>query len=138
MGTRAIPLRFVCRGCGKESETRQTGNRGIFCSKPCRADFERKGREQPRRYEQDGYWMLQWTIPGGTKRRQKRGHEFEHRRVWREHYGDIPEGSIVHHVNGDKKDNRIENLRLMRRREHSQYHLINPDAPNSKYRKMAK
>jgi hypothetical protein len=120
--TRIEPLRFVCLGCGQPSETRNTGNKGIYCSKSCRADFERKGRSQPQRYEQDGYWLLRWTEPGGTKRRPVRRHQFEHRRVWEQHNGPLPEGFVVHHINGNRKDNRIENLQAMRRTDHVALH----------------
>jgi hypothetical protein len=35
-----------------------------------------------------------------------------HRIVWEMHYGAIPEGMVIDHVNGDFYDNRLENLRL--------------------------
>ena len=49
----------------------------------------------------------------------KRG---EHRIVWEQHYGPIPTGKVIHHENGDKLDNRIENLMLMSRADHQSYH----------------
>lgn len=35
-----------------------------------------------------------------------------HRCVWIMHHGSIPAGFVIDHINGDGKDNRIENLRL--------------------------
>ena len=37
---------------------------------------------------------------------------FAHRIIWEMHNGTIPEGSEIDHINGNKSDNRIENLRL--------------------------
>lgn len=45
-----------------------------------------------------------------------------HRLVWINHNGAIPEGSVVHHKNGIKDDNRIENLELMTLSEHASLH----------------
>ena len=45
-----------------------------------------------------------------------------HRLLWEQANGPIPNGSVVHHVNHDKRDNRIENLALMTRQEHSAHH----------------
>ena len=38
--------------------------------------------------------------------------ELCHRIVWRLHYGDIPEGMSIDHIDRNRANNRIENLRL--------------------------
>jgi hypothetical protein len=38
--------------------------------------------------------------------------EAEHRFIWRMKYGEISPGTVIHHINEDPKDNRIENLML--------------------------
>lgn len=48
---------------------------------------------------------------------------FEHRAVMEDHIGrKLTEDEVVHHINGDKTDNRLENLQLMTRGEHSTMH----------------
>jgi len=37
---------------------------------------------------------------------------FAHRLVWQHFFGDIPDGLIINHINGAKKDNRPSNLEL--------------------------
>lgn len=46
----------------------------------------------------------------------------EHCLIWEEHNGPIPKGWHVHHINGVKDDNRIENLQAMPSKKHA--HVI--------------
>jgi hypothetical protein len=45
-----------------------------------------------------------------------------HRIVWMENHGPIPEGFDVHHIDGDRENNVIENLELLPRGEHMAHH----------------
>jgi hypothetical protein len=45
-----------------------------------------------------------------------------HRLIYEAHYGPLPEGMIVHHKNGDPRDNRPENLEAMTQADHLRYH----------------
>ncbi|WPJ55995.1 hypothetical protein RCIP0099_00042 [Klebsiella phage RCIP0099] len=55
-----------------------------------------------------GYRRVTWD-----RGKLGRVREYAHRLVWFMHYGDIPEGLMVDHINLDRCDNRIENLRLV-------------------------
>lgn len=47
---------------------------------------------------------------------------FEHRIIWEKHFGPIPPGCFLHHKNGIKTDNRIENLHLVK--SNSEHHKM--------------
>lgn len=48
---------------------------------------------------------------------------YEHHLVWWKHYNDvIAKDYVIHHINGNTHDNRIENLQKMLRVLHSKHH----------------
>ena len=47
---------------------------------------------------------------------------FMHRDIWVYHNGPIPDNYDIHHINEDKTDNRIENLNIMPKAEHTRLH----------------
>ena len=55
------------------------------------------------------------------------GYVFEHLVVWEKHHNPLPDGWHIHHINGIKNDNRIENLQAMPGREHVRYIAMQSD-----------
>ena len=47
-----------------------------------------------------------------------------HRACWEAYHGPIPSGYIVHHINGDRFNNVIENLACMSQSEHTRLHAL--------------
>lgn len=60
--------------------------------------------------ENNSYWGLRFK---GKNYRA-------HRLVWEIHYGPIPVGKQIDHINGVKSDNRIDNLRLATKSQNQQ------------------
>ena len=56
----------------------------------------------------------------GSRTNNKR--EYEHHIVWKKFFGDIPDGFIIHHKDGNKLNNDISNLVLMSLKEHARMH----------------
>jgi len=52
----------------------------------------------------------------------KKGYALEHRMVLHDAGIEIPDGMHVHHINGDKLDNQLENLEVLTPAEHRARH----------------
>ena len=50
------------------------------------------------------------------------GREMAHRREWRKHHGPVPVGFFIHHIDGNKQNNSIENLELVTAKDHKRIH----------------
>lgn len=66
------------------------------------------------RDEKTGYYLI--------TRGQKRSGRRLHKAVFEYYNGPISEGRHIHHIDGDKNNNDISNLRLMSAREHAMLH----------------
>lgn len=73
-----------------------------------------------RKERTDGYISVYApTHPGHTSE----GYVMEHRLIMEEHIGRfLADNEVVHHINRNRKDNRIENLKLMTASEHMSFH----------------
>ena len=71
-------------------------------------------------------YVLVWCPdhPNANKgKKGKRGYIFEHRLVMSNALGrPLTSDEQVHHINGDKSDNRLENLQLLTNSEHQKLH----------------
>lgn len=119
---------YLCRKHRTQRRERSTGKR--FCSTSCRsryvvrqqdishlAQFEFHAGEHPHNF--NGYRSTHGAgyILVGKER------QLEHRAVMRQHLGRVLESwEIVHHLNGDRTDNRLENLQVMTQSEHMKEH----------------
>lgn len=118
--SRSIMFWDVCPRCGLGRWV-QKHNRGCQC-KTCRSQLHGAtltGDKNPHwkgGRAEDGAYIRVQTKPDNPfySMASKAGYVAEHRLVMAQHLGrSLHRWEIVHHINRDKKDNRLENLRLL-------------------------
>lgn len=68
--------------------------------------------------DKKGYWLGQRIDEDGKPRRVRL-----HTYVWEKHYGPVPDGYDVHHIDRDPSNNEISNLIIMPESEHHAMHM---------------
>ena len=103
---------FTCETCGKTFKGRMGGphRRNLFCSGDCRGKGFSKRAEGNRTLNQLGYILVHSPQHPNCN---SAGRVLEHRLVMEESLGRYLTGDEnVHHKNGDRSDNRLDNLEL--------------------------
>lgn len=120
---------LVCEHCGEEFQRWPSAIQGEnrFCRRRCAEEggaytFKRENHPNwtgPARNER-GYIVIH--APGNFMANQN-GYVREHRLIMANLLGrPLTSDELVHHINGEKADNRPENLRVMSRLEHNRLH----------------
>lgn len=117
------PVVKSCAYCGKEMRLKPSQAARQHCSKECemraktKRPLDRLHNGKPARKDKQGYVMV---YEPEHPNKSFHGWQYEHRLVVEEALGRyLGSDEHVHHVNGIKDDNRIENLEVMNGSDHA-------------------
>jgi hypothetical protein len=100
------PVSRTCALCGKPFTVISAAKAQRFCSRSCAFTWKTPRQEKP---------YAKTTVAGKQR--------LAHRVLMEAHLGrSLGRDEIIHHINGDATDNRIENLEVMSQAAHLQLH----------------
>ncbi|MCJ7828976.1 MAG: HNH endonuclease [Dehalococcoidia bacterium] len=109
----------------------QCGERKFYKRHLCRA-CENKRRGKYQKGEGNPNWRGGKTHNNGyiylrtNRSGKKHCYQAEHIVVWEQANGRLPDGWVIHHLNGVRDDNRLENLAGMPRKQHNPLLITKP------------
>jgi hypothetical protein len=124
-GSRTVNLPGPCDVSGCTRQRTMSGYRASV-KRTCSMHQERKrttgsyGQPEPMRAANGTGYTLNTGYRMVTVKFPIR--ELEHRVIWEAANGPIPDKHHIHHINGVKDDNRIENLQCLSAAEHARLH----------------
>lgn len=126
-----LPIKS-CPICGKQFKP--VRSKDVYCSKKCFHEsitVRMSGKNHPMWKNGKSKSVQGYILVSQGKGVQK----LEHRLVMEKHLGrKLLRTEHVHHINGDKTDNSIENLSVLSTSEHNRLHAIEQWKPNGSLR----
>lgn len=121
---------FICNRCSKKFKDYpyRSRTKRQFCSQKCarkKIGFEQRGKNNPRWKGGkiiDGHGYVNIHKPD-HKMAKSNGYVSEHRLIMSKYLQrDLESSEEIHHINENITDNRIENLKLLSKSEHTKEH----------------
>ena len=106
---------------GHQKQSEQFGRGSCAPTRSATRPYE--ANAQDRGYSMSGR-ARGWVTTAGYRLMSigKRRAQYEHILAWEAATGSIPNGMVLHHLNGNRLDTRLVNLSLMTRQEHGRIH----------------
>ena len=117
---------ITCKQC-KQKTTKFNREGSLFCNRVCYMDWKRlnpnRKAYKDKIFVSGYYYLYKPEHPNAIK---KGRYIAEHRYMLEQKIGRLlTKNEIAHHINGNKADNRQENLELLTISEHNKYHAKN-------------